>query len=286
MYQRAIVVVLIAMLAAALPALADSPAPLTLTVGVIPQQEASQLARVWTPVLAYLSRQTGYTIEFRTAPDAVTFESRIEAGEFDFAYINPSHYVIQRTTDAGTDSYLAMAREKDTQLVGVVVVAKGSGYKSLKDLDGATMAFPSAAAFAATILPNLSLKQMGVRVTPRYVASHESVYLTVARGLYPAGGGNAKTHDEVDPAVRDQMRILWKSQPYTPHPIAAHPRVPREVAQRVIAALLAMADDPEGAVLLKESGFKGFVAAQDSDYADIRRLLVGISPSGTPGKIK
>jgi phosphonate transport system substrate-binding protein len=280
-YLLVIVAALAGLSGAVSPALADTRAPLKLSFGVVPQQEASQLARVWTPLLDYLSNKTGYTIEFRTAPDTITFEHRAETGEFDFAYFNPSHYAAYRAS-----GYLAMARERDTQLIGIVVVPKNSGYKSLKDLNGVTMAFPSPGAFAATILPNLSLKQMGGSVVPKYVASHESVYRTVARGLYPAGGGNTKTYEQVDPMVRDQLRILWKSRPYTPHPIAVHPRVPREVAQRVIAALLAMADDSQGAVLLKEAGFKGFVAAQDSDYEDIRKLLAGVSQSGTAGKIK
>ncbi len=108
----------------------------------------------------------------------------------------------------------------------------------------------------------------------------------MARGLYPAGGGILKTYEQVDPAVRDRLRILWKSRPYAPHPIAVHRRVPKVVVQRVLAALLAMADDSNGAQLLKEAGFKGFVSAKDSDYDDIRALQVRIGQSGTEPKDK
>ena len=285
-YLLLIVVTLVGLTGATCPALADTLAPLKLTFGIIPQQSASQLAKVWTPLLDYLSRKTGYTIEFRTAPDTETYERRIAAGEFDFAYFNPSHYALQRDTTVGAGGYLAMVREKDSQLVGVVVVGKDSQYKSLSELNGLAMAFPSPAAFAATILPNLSLRKAGANVVPKYVSSHESVYRTVARGLYPAGGGNAKTYEQVDPAVRAQLRILWKSQPYTSHPIAVHPRIPKEVAQRVRAALLAMANDNQGVVLLKEAGFNGFMLAEDRDYDDVRKLLMGINPTATTGKVK
>ena len=272
---RVTVAALVGLLVSVPPALADTPAPRQLTFGVVPQQAVTQLARVWTPLLVYLSGKTGYALEFRTAPDINTFEQRVETGEFDFTYFNPSHYATYQGS-----GYQVIVRERDTQLVGIVVVPKDSGYKSLKDLNGATMAFPSPNAFAATLLPQLSLKRMGVNVIPKYVASHESVYRTVARGLYPAGGGVVKTYEQVDPLVRARLRILWKSRPYAPHPVAVHPRVPKEVAQRVEAALLAMADDPQGAVLLKEAGFKGFVAAKDSDYGDIRKLLGGRGRSG------
>lgn len=276
-----IVATVVGMLSTAPPALAGTPAPLKLTFGVVPQQAVTDLARAWTPLLAYLNGKTGYAIEFRTAPDITTFGRRVQSGEFDFAYCNPLHYAMYRSS-----GYQAMARERDTQLVGIIVVPKDSAYKSLKDLNGATMAFPSPIAFAATILPQLSLEQAGVTVVPKVVASHESVYRTVARGLYPAGGGAVKTYEQVDPLVRDRLRILWKSRPYTTHPIAVHPRVTREVAQRVVAALLAMADDPQGAVLLEQAGFKGFVAARDSDYEDIRKLRLSIGRSGTQPKEK
>ena len=86
--------------------------------------------------------------------------------------------------------------------------------------------------------------------------------------------------------MRAQLRILWKSQPYTSHPIAVHPRIPKEVAQRVRAALLAMANDNQGVVLLKEAGFNGFMLAEDRDYDDVRKLLMGINPTATTGKVK
>lgn len=279
---RIILAALVSLLCAVLPAQADTPAPIKLTFGVAPQQAVTNVAEAWTPLLAYLSNKTGYTLEFRTAQDIATFEARIKTGEFDFAYYNPLLYTIYHRANG----YHAVAKEKDTQLVGIVVVPKDSGYKSLKDLKGVTMAFPSPMAFAATVLPQLSLKQLGVEVVPRYVSSHESVYRTVALGLYPAGGGIVKTYDAVDPAVHAQLRILWKSAPYTSHPVAVHTRVPKQVTQRVVAALLAMADDPKGAELLAAAGYKGFVAAHDSDYNDIRKLEGSISKSGLDKKEK
>lgn len=251
------------------------PASMQISFGVVPQQAVTEMARIWTPVLGYLSRKTGYSIQFRSASDIRTFEDRIEAGEYDFAYFNPLHYSTYRAV-----GYQAIAREKDVALTGIVVVHKSSALKGLKELDGTTMAFPSATAFAATVLPTMSLNRLGISVTPKYVSSHESVYRTVAQGLYPAGGGIVKTYEQMDPAVRDQLRILWKTPSYTPHPIAVHPRVMRQVVQRVAAALLGMAADPQGAAILNSAGLKGFVAAKDGDYDDIRALSVHIEQGG------
>jgi len=259
----------------AAPPKAKPQAPVKLIFGVAPQQAVTELARIWTPFLGYLSRKTGYSFQFRSATDVTTFERRIAAGEYDFAYYNPLLYATSRES-----GYQAIAKEKNTKLTGIVVVPKESPYRDLKDIDGATVAFPAPTAFAAAVLPQMMARKIGINIVPKYVSSHESVYRTVAHGLYPAGGGIIKTFENVEPAVRDQLRILWTSQAYTAHPVAAHPRIPPHVAQRVLDALMAMEKDPEGQAMLKMTNFKGFVPAKDSDYDDIRALNVNISQSG------
>lgn len=260
----------------AAPPKTEPPAPVKFVFGVAPQQAVTELARTWTPFLAYLGRKTGYVFQFRSANDVTTFERRIAAGEYDFAYYNPLLYATSRKS-----GYQAIAKERDTRLTGIVVVPKDSPYQNLKDIDGATIACPSPTAFAASVLPQMTARKIGINIKPKYVSSHESVYRAVAQGLYPAGGGIVKTFENVEPAVRDKLRILWKSQAYTAHPVAVHPRVPPHVAQRVQDALMAMEKDPEGAKMLRLANFKGFVSARDSDYDDIRALDVNISQSGT-----
>ena len=84
------------------------------------------------------------------------------------------------------------------------------------------MAFPAPTAFAATILTQADLAANQVSFTPSYVSSHDSVYRSVAKGIYPAGGGVVRTFNNVAEEVRKQLRILWITKGYTPHAIAIH----------------------------------------------------------------
>lgn len=243
-------------------------APPSLTFGVVPQQSAGELARVWAPILNFLGSKSGVTLRFATAKDIPTFEQRLAAGEYDIAYMNPYHYtVFQRAP-----GYRAFAREKDKKLKGIIVVRKDSPYTDITHLRDGLVAFPGPAAFAATILPQAELARMLIPVNAKYVSSHDSAYLSVARGLFAAGGGIFRTFENLDPALRDQLRILWSTPGYTPHAVAAHPRVPGETVERLRAAMAKMAEDPQGAALLETLGFHGLVPAQDADYDDIRRL--------------
>ena len=243
--------------------------------GVVPQQSATALAQSWVPIFRYISAKTGLKLHFRTARDIPTFETRLAAGEYDFAYMNPFHYVTYQA-DPG---YQAFANQAHKKIRGILVRAKGSAIDSLEDLSGQTLAFPSPAAFAASLLPRGELNRAGIPITPKYVGSHDSVYRSVAKGLFPAGGGIERTFNTVRADIRDQLEVLWTSQGYTPHAFAAHPRVPREVVNRVAAAMIAMQQDPEALALLAKIKFRGIQSAVDADWDDVRGL--GLVPDQT-----
>lgn len=76
----------------------------------------------------------------------------------------------------------------------------------------------------------------------------------------------------MDPSVREQLRVLWKTLPYTPHAIAAHPRVPESTLDALRAAMKAMGEDPEGAQRQKALRIVGLEAAQDAQWNDVRAL--------------
>jgi len=245
----------------------NAPQP-DLIMGVVPQRSASVLAVEWAPFMEYLSAQTGRKIRFESAPDIPTFDRRTSAGEFDLVYMSPMFYTVVHESVG----YQVFAKEKDMLLKALIVVQKNSPYQKLEDLSGQWVDFPGPIAFAATLLPLAEFKKIGVRVFPAFAGSHEGVYNDVARGLYIAGGGVEKTLGQVDSNVRDQLRILWTSDTYTPHPFAAHPRVDRETVAKIQKAMLEMAQDARGKSMLRDLRFKGFVEASDSEYEKIKAL--------------
>lgn len=256
---------------------AQGEAPPSLVFGVVPQQSATKLAQSWVPLLNELGRRAGLEIRFRTAPDIPEFERRVAAGEYDIAYMNPYHYAVF----SAEPGYRAFAKAKD-RLQGILVVRSDSPIRDPHALAGATLAFPAPAAFAASVLPRAWLTQEGIPFTPKFVASHDSVYLAVAKGLYPAGGGVVRTFESLEPQSRAQLRVLWTTQAYTPHAFAAHPRVGEEELNRLTHALVTLDQSEAGRTLLAPLGMPGFEAAQDSDWNDVRAL--GIDLLGTLAK--
>ena len=212
---------LIACLLAPWPLIAD-----TLTFGVVPQQSASKLASLWSPIADDLGRRTGHDIRFATAPDIPAFERRLAAGEYDLAYMNPYHFVVFNEQPG----YRAVAHASDKRIHGILVTRKDSGIENL------------------------------------------------------AGGGVVRTFNNVAPESRDQLRVLWQTEGFTPHAIATHPAMPPATREALQAALIQMQGDEAGRELLKGIGIQGWQAATDSDWDDVRGLQLDLLQDLAPGR--
>lgn len=237
-----------------------------LTFGIVPQQSASRLAQIWVPVLDHLSEETGTRIRFATAKDIPAFEACLAKGAYDLAYMNPYHY----TTFHELAGYEAFARQAKKRLRGLVVVRADSPYEHLDDLRDQSIAFPSPAAFGASVIPRAEMKSREMMIRPAYVKSHDSVYRAVIAGLFPAGGGVLRTFNNVPEIERSKLRVLYQTDAYTPHAFAAHPKLERTLVDRLVESMEAMTTDQPA--LLTALGMSGVQAAVDTDWDDVRSL--------------
>lgn len=246
----------------------------TLTFGIVPQQSASRLARMWGPLIARLGNDLGMTIQFATTKDIPTFEACLAAGAYDLAYMNPVHYTIF----SNVAGYQALAHQSQKRLRGLVVVRKDSPIQSLEDLQGAEVAFPSPGAFGASVVPRAEMRGRGIEFDPKYVKSHDSVYRAVLAGLMPAGGGVQRTLNAISDEMRDQLRVIYETEGYTPHAIAARSNLPNQLRSEIQTLLMRISD--EAPALTNSVGMKGFETASDENWDDVRSLELGARETG------
>ena len=69
-------------------------------------------------------------------------------------------------------------------------------------------------------------------------------------GTAAAGGGVGRTLGAQQAEVRDRLRVIYETPGVAPHPIAYHPRVPVEAAERMKDAILEMSKTESGKELL------------------------------------
>lgn len=235
---------------------------------IVPQQAASKLASQWLPLIDDLVTNTNIDLRFATEVTIDQFENGILQEKYDFIFANPIQYVKAHKFA----KYTAIAKLKNQLIQGIIVVRKDSVINNLRDLNNQSMAFPSAKAFAATILVQSKLTEQGISIKPNFVVSHDSVYLSVATGLHAAGGGIQRTFASLDKTVQEQLRVLDLTEPFTPHAVAIHQRVPDHVKKTVQTALLALTNTSQQKRILKRLKISGFASATNSDWDDIREF--------------
>ncbi len=235
----------------------------TYSFGVIPQFEPRKLASIWLPVLKELSRRTKHTFVMTGSLNIQAFETSINLGEFDFAYMNP-YQALQATKK---QKYVPLVRDGSRKLQGIIVVRKDSPLTKPQSLDGKKVAFPSPNALGASILVQAELQgKFKIKVQPLYVQTHSSVYLSVILGEAAAGGGVLSTFNKQKPEIRNALKIIYKTRLAPPHAVMANSRVLREYRDQVRRAFLEMSKTEKGRRLLEKIPMRDVVAASVVDY--------------------
>lgn len=109
----------------------------------------------------------------------------------------------------------------------------------------------------------LNLKQL-------FAGSSSNVYKSVLLGKAAAGAVLDVDFDAQPDDVKAQLTPLVRTPKMAPHPISAHPRVPKKLQQAVTAAVIRLSATPEGRSLLQDVQLTGPVAA---DYARDYKML-------------
>jgi len=216
------------------------------TFDVVPQLPAAKIYTSWSPLLQRVGQDAGLCFELRVSASIPEFEQRFLKGESDFTFLNPYHAVLAYQKK----KYQPLLADSQDLLTGILVVRSDNPIKNLSDLKGKNVTFPAPNSFAASLLIRAELAKQKIDITPLFVKTHSNVYRSVINKDALAGGGVNNTLDNEAPEVRQQLRVLYETPAYTPHPIATHPSVTSEVRDRFLKAIVKLSQDEEGQKLL------------------------------------
>lgn len=239
----------------------------TYSFGVLPQRSAVLTAQYWNPILDHAGKQAGVTLSLKVARTAPESKEAVARGDYDFVYSN--HFFEPQITSG----YQVILRPLDEAISGQIVTLDTAPIKTLKDLGGKEVGFPSAAAFVGYLVPMDHLLRQKIEVTPVFGGNQEGIMGQLKVGRVAAAGVNSQVMKAYAAREGVKYRVLWESGGFFNIPIAVHPRVPRAVAEAVRKAIDAMDQEPEGRKVLEASaqavGQKppyGFRASGPADY--------------------
>lgn len=246
----------------------------TYSFGVLNQRSIILTAQYWNPILKHVSDKSGARLQLKMGKTAPETSAMIGRSEFDFVYSNT---IFTPANDPA--GYRVFARPMEAAIQGQIVTLADSPVRSLKDLEGKEVGFPSLAAFVGYAVPMNALLHAGIAVKPVFAGNQEGIMGQLKAGRVIAAGVNSEVMHDFARREGVKYRVLWSSEDYLNLPISAHPSVPQEAAHAVREAFLNMARDPEGlkileasAALIKQSPPLGFVPAEDREYENYRRF--------------
>jgi phosphonate transport system substrate-binding protein len=238
----------------------------TLTFGVVPQFEPRKLASIWTPIIEAVEKSSGVKLRMVGAAQIPDFEHSFQAGEYDFAYMNPYHAIVANRVQG----YQPLLRDVSRKLKGILVIRKDSPYLKAGDLNGKVIAFPAPNALGASLLMRAELTNLKhIDYSPSYTKTHSSVYLSVLLGQAEAGGGVMSTFKRQDKKIQDKLRIIHTTREMEPHPVVVHPRVSAGTVEKVRQAFMSLMGSDSGRELLSKVPIKVLGSASFDDYKPI-----------------
>lgn len=240
----------------------------TYTFGIVPQYSTTILFNIWEPIMNEMQKQLNIKIELRIPKNIETFEDQLNNGVYDFAYMNPYHYIIANKKQG----YIPLVKDRSKSLQGILVINKKSKIKSVLELDGKKVAFPSPNALGASLLMRTILAEdKKIKIIPVYVRSHSSVYMNVALDRYPAGGGVKGTFNRQIKTWKKYLKILFETPKLAPHPICSNPRVSKDVNKAATNFFIGMANSKKGLQLLSKIPMTQPGVSNIQDYLPLKK---------------
>ena len=221
------------------------------------------------------------------------YERQVEEllkGHIDIAWNTPlAHVRVKRRTN-GESISLGM-RDSDRDFHAKVIVRRGAGITSLKDLEGKTVAVGSSDSTQARILPLYFLAQEGIDISRVKVVTFDTdpgkhgdtgtSEIDVLRALHEgqADAGtlgdlvwvNEQSAGHVDSA---RVEVLWTTPGFDHCMFDAHPHLSPEKIEAFKRALFAMSwENPKHRRLLELEGLREWLPPREEGYRSLEEAL-------------
>jgi phosphonate transport system substrate-binding protein len=165
---------------------------------------------------------------------------------------------------------------------GQIIAGADTGIKTIADLKGKTFGRPDPLSTSGWIIPMLTMRAAGVNPDQDLkevvdAGSHDSVVAAVYNGEVDAGATyvDARTRIQKDHAdVMEKVNVIEVTTDIPNDGVQFHPKMPQEVRDKIVKALLEIAQSDEGKEALKTAyQWNALEEHDDTFYDPFRQVL-------------
>lgn len=249
-------------------------------VSGIPDENPTELARKYQPLVDHLQKSLGAKVIYVPVIDYGAAVSALAAGKIDFAWLGGFTFVQAKVMSGAKP---VVMRDIDREFKSVFIAFNGSGIGKPEDMKGKSFAFGAKSSTSGHLFPRHFLKtnfnldaDRDFAGAPVYSGAHDATVKMVESGKVQAGALNIEVwnrlldNNKVDLA---KVKPVWTTPPFVDYVWTARKDLPAATVKKFADAFLSLDEkNPSHRAVLELQGAKKFVPAKEEDFAVIEQV--------------
>ena len=241
----------------------------------------------YTSLISIVEKLTGFEINTIKVTDYNAAVEAMRAGRADIAWYGGKTY-IKAAEIADAEAFAAGVRpgEKNASYFAYFVVKADSQIKKFSEVKGKTLALNSIGSTSGDLIPQVELSKINLLTTNKedfknvfYAGSHDACLLSVLNNKADVCGMSSRNFDArlADGTFKsEQVRIIHRSNPVPPPPLAYSKKIALEDREKIKKAVLEA--HKHGTIGGYGGQMSHYIEVKDSDY-DLLRDVVALLKS-------
>jgi phosphonate transport system substrate-binding protein len=233
-------------------------------------------------LISIVEKLTGFEINTIKVTDHNAAVEAMRAGRADIAWYGGKTY-IKAAEIADAEAFAAGVRpgEKNANYFAYFVVKKDSTIKKFSDIKGKVLSLNTIGSTSGDLIPQVELAKINLSTTNKdhfknvfYAGSHDACLLAVLNNQSDVCGMSSRNFEArlADNTFKmEQVRIIHKSDPVPPPPLAYSKKIPLVDRKKIKKAVLEAHKHGE------IGGYGGkmshYISVKDSDYDVLRKVV-------------
>lgn len=251
--------------------------PPVIKLGVLPDQSREFVVAKYSPLIDYLSEQTGLEIDLVVSDGYAAMLDDFSAHRIHVANFGGLTFTQAETRD---NAEPLVMRDTDLNFASCYLVPADDNRESVDDFERASFAFGPELSTSGHLMPRHFLEAAGLDLDTffasiRHSSGHDETAIWVRDGEVAIGVANCFVVESMVADGRlqpNEIRVLETTPGYADYVWAVQEDMESSLKIRLRDAFMALdAAVPEQQAILQKLGASGYLPASRADFDDVRR---------------